>query len=87
MKNGGGPACLRLRVAATEAERAMITQGFLLDDALALRLEEWVRAHYRETLAPKDLSDPALMDETRAALDALTRVLPLGSDFYAFQRS
>ncbi len=87
MKNGGGPACLRLRVAATAAERAMITPGFLLDDALASRLEDWVRSHYRETLAPGDLADPALLDETRAALDALTRVLPLGSDFYAFQRA
>jgi succinylarginine dihydrolase len=87
MKNGGGPACLRLRVAATDAERAMIAQGFLLDDALAARLEDWVRAHYREVLAPEDLRDPALLVESRAALDALTRVLPLGGDFYEFQRA
>ena len=86
MKNGGGPACLRLRVVATDAERAAITQGFLLDDALASRLEDWVRAHYRETLAPEDLSDPALLTENRAALDALTQILPLGADFYPFQR-
>lgn len=86
MKNGGGPACLRLRVAVTEAERAAITPGFLLDDALVTRLEAWVRAHYRETLAPADLADPNLLDETRAALDALTGILPLGDRFYAFQR-
>lgn len=87
MKNGGGPACLRLRVVMTEAERAAMTPGFLLDEALASRLEDWVRAHYRETLAPADLSDPALLIETRAALDALTRILPLGGDFYPFQRA
>lgn len=86
MKNGGGPACLRLRVVATDAERAAITPGFLLDDTLASRLEDWVRAHYRETLAPDDLRDPLLLTETRAALDALTRVLPLGGAFYDFQR-
>jgi succinylarginine dihydrolase len=86
MKNGGGPACLRLRVAVTGAERAAITPGFLLDDALTSRLEAWVRAHYRETLAPADLADPTLIDETRAALDALTQILPLGSAFYDFQR-
>ena len=87
MKNGGGPACLRLRVVATAAERAAITPGFQLDEARASALEDWVRAHYRETLAPADLSDPALLDETRRALDALTRVLPLGGDFYDFQRA
>ena len=87
MKNGGGPACLRLRVVATDAERAAVAQGFLLDDALASRLEAWVRTHYRETLAPGDLADPALLTEARAALDALTALLPLGTDFYAFQRT
>jgi len=87
MKNGGGPACLRLRVVATEAERAAITPGFLLDDARASRLEDWVRAHYRETLSPADLADPALLMETRTALDALTQVLPLGGDFYEFQKA
>ncbi len=87
MKNGGGPACLRLRVVLTDAERAAITKGFVLDDTLASRLEDWVRAHYRETLASDDLADPHLLTETRAALDALTRILPLGSDFYDFQRA
>ena len=46
----------------------MITPGFLLDEALASGLEDWVRAHYRETLAPGDLADPSLLSETRAAL-------------------
>jgi succinylarginine dihydrolase len=87
MRNGGGPACLRLRVVVTEDERAAIAPGFLLTPTLTDQLEAWVRAHYRETLAPRDLADPQLLEETRAALDALTRILPLGSDFYAFQRA
>lgn len=86
MKNGGGPACLRLRVAVTDAERAAIPPGFLMDDAKIAALETWVSTHYRETLTPDDLADPALLDETRTALDALTRILPLGGDFYPFQR-
>jgi succinylarginine dihydrolase len=32
------------------------------------------------------LGDPALVSETQTALDDLTRILPLGSDFYPFQR-
>lgn len=87
MRNGGGPACLRLRVVLTPEERAAAAQGFFLDDDLAARLEAWVTAHYREELAPADLGDPALMEEARTALDALTRILPLGPRFYEFQRA
>jgi succinylarginine dihydrolase len=86
MRNGGGPACLRLRIVMTPEERAAAAPGFFLDDALADRLEAWVRAHYREQLAPGDLGDPALVEETQRALDELTRILPLGGDFYPFQR-
>ena len=87
MRNGGGPACLRLRIVMTPAERAAAAQGFFLDDALAAKLEAWIKTHYREELAPADLGDPALVDETRRALDELTRILPLGGDFYPFQRT
>lgn len=86
MRNGGGPACLRLRIVMTDEERAAAAQGFFLTNELADELEAWVRTHYRENLEPADLRDPALIDETRRALDALTRILPLGSDFYPFQR-
>lgn len=86
MRNGGGPACLRLRVVMTTEERAAAADGFFLDDALADRLEAWVKAHYREELAPADLGDPALVAETQRALDELTRILPLSGDFYPFQR-
>jgi succinylarginine dihydrolase len=87
MRNGGGPACLRLRVAMNEAERAAAAPGFFLNDKLAAELEAWIGKHYREELAPADLANPALVDETQAALDALTRILPLGGDFYPFQRT
>ncbi len=87
MRNGGGPACLRLRVPLTASEAAALHPGAVLTPALATRLEEWVRRHYREALAPDDLGDPALVDEIRAGLDVLTQILDLGSDFYAFQRA
>jgi succinylarginine dihydrolase len=87
MRGGGGPACLRLRIAMTEEERDAAEHGFFLTDSLAERLETWVRKHYREELAPEDLGDPDLIEETRAALDELSRILPLGSDYYPFQRA
>lgn len=84
MRNGGGPACLRLRVPLNDAERRAIGARVWLDDALAGDLEDWIVAHYRDRLAPADLGDPALLDESRRALDALTRLLRLPS-VYPFQ--
>jgi succinylarginine dihydrolase len=45
-----------------------------------------VKKHYREKLTPPDLADPRFLDETRRALDELTRLLGLGS-IYPFQRA
>ncbi|KGE04872.1 Succinylarginine dihydrolase [Pseudohaliea rubra DSM 19751] len=85
MDNGGGPACLRLRVVLTAAERAAVNPAFLLDDARYVSLCAWVDRHYRETLTPADLADPALLDESYAALDELTALLDTGP-LYDFQR-
>ena len=84
MRNGGGPACLRLRVPLTLEDRAAITANVFLDDALDASLEAWIRRHYRDRLAPADLRDPALLDESRRALDELTRLLRLPA-VYEFQ--
>jgi succinylarginine dihydrolase len=86
MRNGGGPACLRLRIAMTDAEKHAAAGGFFLDDKLGGKLETWITKHYREELGPADLGDPTLVRETQTALDALTRILPLGGGFYPFQR-
>ncbi|MES2259811.1 MAG: N-succinylarginine dihydrolase [Pseudomonadota bacterium] len=77
MRNGGGPACLRLRVALTEEEASAMHQGVLMTEALYHTLVSWVERHYRDTLEPKDLADPALALEVHAALEELTRILAL----------
>ncbi|MCP1362638.1 N-succinylarginine dihydrolase, partial [Halomonas sp. BBD45] len=84
MRNGGGPACLRLRIVLSEVERQQLSGRVLLDDALYGELTEWVNRHYRDRLAPDDLADPQLAEETLTALDALTRILALGN-VYPFQ--
>jgi succinylarginine dihydrolase len=86
MRNGGGPACLRLRVPLTQDERLAIRANVFLDDALADALDAWIRRHYRDRLAPVDLADPTLLDESRRALDELSQLLGIGS-VYPFQRS
>ncbi|MCC6195956.1 MAG: N-succinylarginine dihydrolase [Burkholderiales bacterium] len=86
MRNGGGPACLRLRVPLTDIERAAIRANVFLDETLAAALEAWIRRHYRERLGPADLADPALLDESRRALDELTQILRLPA-IYPFQQA
>jgi succinylarginine dihydrolase len=85
MRNGGGPACLRLRVVLTDAELAATHPGVIFTDALFASLQQWIEKHYRDELSPDDLADPKLLAEGRAALDELTGILRLGS-VYDFQR-
>jgi succinylarginine dihydrolase len=85
MRNGGGPACLRLRVVLTPTELAQVHHGCLVTDDLLAQLEAWVRKHYRTELCIQDLADPGLLQETRAALDHLSHLLDL-PNLYAFQQ-
>ncbi len=88
MHNGGGPACLRLRVPLSEAERSQVQSGarVFLDEALERDLRTWVEKHYRDKLVSDDLRDPKLARETMTALDELTKLLRLGN-LYDFQRA
>ncbi|WP_410952720.1 N-succinylarginine dihydrolase [Pseudomonas sp. S1(2024)] len=85
MQNGGGPACLRLRVALKETELAAVNQGVIMTASLYDTLLQWVDKHYRDRLGEADLADPQLLVECRTALDELTQILKLGS-VYPFQR-
>ncbi|GGY98103.1 N-succinylarginine dihydrolase [Pseudoduganella plicata] len=75
MRNGGGPACLRLRVALTDEEARAMHQGVIMTEALYHTLVAWVERHYRDKLEPQDLADPALAVEVHTALDELARIL------------
>lgn len=77
MKNGGGPACLRLRVAVSEAAYAAIDPRFLLDDAKADALERLIETHWPESIAPDDLGNPALWETAWEARRALFQLLEL----------
>lgn len=87
MRNGGGPACLRLRVVLTPDELTATNPAQRFDGVLHARLADWIERRYRDRLAPADLADPALLTEGREALDELTGILDLGGDFYPFQRT
>lgn len=84
MRNGGGPACLRLRIPLNERELEAMHQGILVNNELLDKLDNWVLQHYRTELYPDDLRDPQLINESFQALDELTQLLNLGS-IYPFQ--
>jgi succinylarginine dihydrolase len=67
-----------------EHEQAAVKHCMLTPDLLAT-LRDWVQHHYRDRLSSQDLADPALLDESRTALDELSALLGLGS-VYDFQR-
>lgn len=84
MQNGGGPACLRLRVALKEHELEAVNPGVIMTPSLYDTLNVWVDKHYRDRLSESDLADPQLLTECRTALDELTQILKLGA-VYPFQ--
>lgn len=74
MANGGGPACLRLRVVA---DPATVDPRFLLDEAKAERIEAVIARHWPETIDPAGLGDPALTAKVVGARAALLDALDL----------
>ncbi|WP_126173587.1 N-succinylarginine dihydrolase [Altericroceibacterium xinjiangense] len=81
MANGGGPACLRLRVVA---DPATVDPRFLLDDEKADRIERVIARHWPEQIDPADLGSPSLektvQDARSHLLDALDLAKLAGSE-------
>lgn len=85
MQNGGGPACLRLRVVLNDEEISAVNPKTLLNEELYSELVQWINKHYRDEIAPKDLANPHLAEEIKMALDELTQIMNLGN-IYDFQK-
>ncbi|MFL0797042.1 MAG: N-succinylarginine dihydrolase [Cellvibrionaceae bacterium] len=77
MSNGGGPACLRLRVVLNEEQFNAANQTFILNTEKIDALKGWVNDCYRDRLLPSDLADPEFMDETAATMNKLSDLLAL----------
>jgi len=74
MANGGGPACLRLRVVA---DPATVDPRFLLDPARIDRLAYVVAQTWPEQIDPADIGKASLAQTVRAARDALLDAMAL----------
>jgi succinylarginine dihydrolase len=76
MANGGGPACLRLRVVA---DPAAIDPRFLVDEARLDLIASVVEAHWPEAIGSDEIADPALVARIEAAHRALLKALKLSN--------
>lgn len=74
MANGGGPACLRLRVVA---DPATVDPRFIADEGKLDRVADVVAKHWPEAIAPGDLASAALLADVRRARAALLDTLDL----------
>ncbi|MDL2352624.1 MAG: N-succinylarginine dihydrolase [Pseudomonadota bacterium] len=74
MANGGGPACLRLRVVA---DPATVDPRFILDETKAARIEAVIAAHWPESINPRDLGSAVLAEQVISARTALLMELEL----------
>ncbi len=74
MANGGGPACLRLRVVADPAH---VDQRFMLSEAKAEAMERVIGQNWPEQIDPADLGQESLAQTVRKARAALLDVLDL----------
>ena len=74
MANGGGPACLRLRVVA---DPATVDPRFLVDPAKLDRIAAVIEAHWPERIAQDEIGNPALIARIEEARQKLLEALEI----------
>lgn len=74
MANGGGPACLRLRVVA---DPATVDPRFIVNEAKLDRIAAIIKQHWPETIAPTDLASSTLWADIGNARSALLSALEI----------
>jgi succinylarginine dihydrolase len=77
MRNGGGPACLRLRVQMSEAERHAVSGRVFLNDALHSDLVDWVNRNYRDRLSLSEMASEDFYHECVEAFSELSGILEI----------
>ena len=77
MRNGGGPACLRLRITLNETEMAALQGKLILDDERHQKLVDLVNQRYPEELALEQLSDWDFASDVMEIVREIYRILEL----------
>ena len=74
MANGGGPACLRLRVVA---DPATVDPRFLVDEAKLDQIAGLIEREWPEQIDPATIADPALISAIGGARRSLLQLLEI----------
>lgn len=77
MHNGGGPACLRLRVVLTPRQEAVLPEGIVYSEERHRALAACIESRYRDRVTPRDLADAAWAQECLDAQRELCALLGL----------
>jgi succinylarginine dihydrolase len=77
MANGGGPACLRLRIPLAYDEYQALDPRIFMDDNLYNKLYEIINNFYTDKLTLENLLDKNFLEQSRRALDNISQVLGL----------
>lgn len=79
MRNGGGPACLRLRIPLNEPQADALQEntGMLVSEKNLSAIEDLVGRYYSESLTPEGLSNPELYRNCQDFLSDLSPLLKL----------
>lgn len=85
MQNGGGPACLRLRVPLTEVEMSKMLDTVFFSEMIYERLKGHIQRYYPDSLSQENLVDFGLYKRSLESLNEITKILNLGK-IYPFQK-
>lgn len=79
MRNGGGPACLRLRIPMTNAQLAALQKNtnVISGDAQLTALSRLIERTYPESLTARELAEPKHYHNCRALLQEMSLLLGL----------
>lgn len=77
MKNGGGPACLRLRVPLTKQELKTVLPSAQFSDALYSKLVALISKYYPEKYTPKMVLDSSFRKQCSQAVASIKNLLNL----------
>lgn len=75
MRNGGGPACLRLSIPIDQQALDQINPAIMLSEANYTKLKQFINQYYRDRLSPDDLRDPLLVEEMHTAMSAINTLI------------
>jgi succinylarginine dihydrolase len=86
MANGGGPACLRLRLLLTDRERKALKGDVVLTDQAFDELARIINTFYVDELTLEHFFDASFLHTCQRALEEIASVIGLGA-IYDFQRT